>query len=31
MAAPNKAPFCESFHATQTRVQLAYIIAHTWI
>ena len=29
MAAPNTALFCESFHATQTRVQLVYFTVHT--
>jgi len=31
MAAPNTGLFSESFHATQTRVQVIYIIVHTWI
>jgi hypothetical protein len=29
MAAPNRMLFSESFHATQTRVQLMYVIVHT--
>jgi len=29
MVAPNRVLFRESFHATQTRVQLMYIIVHT--
>jgi hypothetical protein len=31
MAAPNTALFHESFHATQTQVQLVYVIVHTQI
>jgi len=31
MVAPNRVLFHESFHATQTQVQLVYVIVHTLI
>ena len=31
MAAPNRMLFCESCHATQTRVLLMYVTVHTYI